>query len=116
MRLSERLNGAERIGTITDGRRPGNDAIVHIGVWSVAMLLVGLAIWRWAPLIVAAFVLFLGSVAVEIGQGRYSTSRAVETSDVFANGVGVALGVAGSAACYLAWSAAASVVGRLRAG
>lgn len=114
VRLSDRLDRSERIGSLTEGRNPGNDAIVHIGVWAVAMTLVGLAIWRWAPLLVAAILLFAGSVFVEVGQGRYSDTRAVEMSDVFANGVGVALGVVASAACYLVWSGLAVLSGRLR--
>ncbi len=113
-RLSDRLNPAERIGALTQGRNTGNDDIVHIGVWAVAMTLVGLALWKWTPLIIAAVVLFLGSVFVEIAQGRYSSSRNVERSDVIANGIGVVLGVAACVLCYLAWSGAAETVRRLR--
>ena len=112
--LADRLNRSERIGSLAEGRTPGNDSIVHIGVWAVAMVLVGLAIWRWASLVVAAILLFAGSVFVEIGQGRYSSTRAVELSDVIANGAGVTLGIATSAACYLAWSGVAAISGRFR--
>ncbi|MEP6299553.1 MAG: hypothetical protein ABJ382_19690 [Ilumatobacter sp.] len=114
VRLSDRLNRSDRIGSLTEGRDPGNDAIVHVGVWAVAMTLVGLAVWRWAPLIIAAMATFAGSILVEVGQGRYSSTRAVEMGDVFANGVGVALGVCACAACYLAWSSLASIGSRLR--
>lgn len=114
VRLSDRLNRSEQIGSLTEGRNPGNDTIVHIGVWAVAMALVGLAIWRWVPLIIAAVTLFTASVVIEAAQGRYSSSRNVEMSDVFANGVGVSLGVAVTAACYLTWSGLASVGGRRR--
>ncbi len=113
-RLTDRLNRSEQIGSLTEGRNPGNDAIVHIGVWFVAMVLVGLAIWRWAPLIIAAVLLFAGSVLIEIGQGRYSSTRNVEMSDVFANGAGVTLGVVASAACYLTWSGFSSAGARVR--
>lgn len=113
-RLSDRLNPADRIGAITQGRNTGNDDIVHIGVWAVAMTLVGLALWKWAPLIVATVVLFLGSIVVEIAQGRYSSSRNVERSDIIANGIGVAFGVTACILCYLAWSGAAAFVQRLR--
>ncbi len=113
-RLSDRLNQSDRIDTLTEGRNPGNDAIVHIGVWAVAMTLVGLALWRWAPLVIAAMAMFAGSVLVEVGQGRYSSTRAVEIGDVFANGVGVAVGVGASAACYIAWSGLASLGSRAR--
>ncbi|MGB3736944.1 MAG: hypothetical protein WA964_18440 [Ilumatobacter sp.] len=114
VRLSDRLDRSERIGSLTEGRQPGNDAIVHIGVWAVAMVLVGLALWRWVPLIIGAVLLFAGSVFVEVGQGRYSDTRAVELSDVFANGVGITLGVVAAAACYLAWSGVAATFRRLR--
>ncbi len=113
-RLADRLNPADRIGTLTQGRNTGNDDIVHIGVWAVAMTLVGLALWKWAPLVIAAVVLFVGSVFVEIAQGRYSSSRNVERSDVIANGIGVAFGVAACILCYLAWSGAAALIQRFR--
>ncbi|MFK7917315.1 MAG: hypothetical protein AB8G14_04490 [Ilumatobacter sp.] len=108
VRLSARLDASARFGELTDGRTPGNDAIVHIGVWAVAMTLVGLAVWRWTSLAIASLVLFVGSVFVEIGQGRYSSTRAVEMSDVLANGVGVGAGVVVCALTYLAGSVAAA--------
>lgn len=116
VRLSDRLDRSERLGPLTEGRNPGNDAIVHIGVWAVAMVLLGLAIWRWAPMILASVLLFVASVFVEIGQGRYSSTRAVELSDVVANGVGIGLGIAACVGCYVAWSALAAIFNRLRAG
>lgn len=114
IQLSDRLNRSDRFGSLTEGRRPGNDDIVHIGVWAVAMTLVGLAIWRWAPLLIAALALFAASVVVEVAQGRYSSTRNVERSDVLANAYGVALGVIACALCYLAWSGAALAIRRLR--
>ena len=114
VRLSDRLNGSERLGTLADGRTPENDQIVHIGVWAVAMVLVGLAVWRWASLVIAAVVVFAASIFIEVGQGRYSSTRAVERSDVLANGMGVALGVVAAAGCYLAWSAAAGTIAAIR--
>ncbi len=110
VRMSARLDATRRVEEATDGRMPGSDAIVHIGVWAVAMTLVGLAVWRWWALVVAAVATFALSVLVELGQGRFSDSRAVERSDVVANGVGVALGVVACAACYLAWSGASALL------
>lgn len=114
VRLSDRLNRSEQLGTLTEGRNPGNDAIVHIGVWAVAMALVGLALWRWSTLAVAAVAIFAASIFIEVGQGRYTSSRAVELSDVAANCAGVALGSLAAAACYVAWSAISGLVSGIR--
>lgn len=114
VRLSDRLNRSEQLGTLTEGRNPGNDAIVHIGVWAVATVLVGLALWRWSALAIAAVAIFAASIFIEVGQGRYTSSRAVELSDVAANGTGVALGSLAAAACYVAWSAMSGLVSGLR--
>ena len=101
-RLADRLDRTAAIGA---SDLPGNDAIVHIGVWSIAALLVALTVWRWAALIPVGVAVFAASVVVEFGQGRYSSSRAVEFSDVVANAVGVGVGIAAAAACMLCWSA-----------
>ncbi len=100
-RLADRLDATS---TIEAGGLPGNDAIVHIGVWAVATTLVALTLWRWSTLIPVAVAVFAASVMVELGQGRYSTSRAVEVSDLLANGVGVGVGISAAALCMLAWS------------
>jgi len=60
-------------------------------------------LWRWTTLLPVAIAVFAASAAVEFGQGRYSSSRAVEFSDQLANAVGV--GVAAAALCMLGWSA-----------
>jgi hypothetical protein len=104
-RLADRLDGADALNGVGPERLPGNDAIVHIGVWAVATVLVALTVWRWLTLVPIAMSVFVASVAVEVGQGRYSSTRAVELSDVLANGVGVALGAAAAAGCMLGWSA-----------
>ncbi len=100
-RLADRLDRT----AIDASDVPGNDAIVHIGVWSIAALLVALTVWRWAALVPVAVAVFAVSVIVEFGQGRYSSSRAVEVSDVMANAVGVGVGIAAAATCMLCWSA-----------
>lgn len=114
--LSNRLNSSERLGELTDGRTPGSDAIVHIGVWAVATALVGFAVWRWSSLLIAATLVFAASVFVEIGQGRYSSTRAVEMSDVTANGVGVLIGAAAAGVFYLVGGGLAAIMSRRRSG
>jgi len=101
-RLADRLDATS---TIAADDLPGNDAIVHIGVWAVATTLVALMFWRWSTLVPVAIAVFATSVAVEFGQGRYSSSRAVEFSDLLANAVGVGVGVTAAALCMLGWSA-----------
>lgn len=107
-RLSARIDAGGRAAAVAaDSRVPESDAIVHVAVWAVAMLLVGLAVWSWAGLVAGAGAAFALGVIIELAQGRVTDTRAVELADVMANGAGVALGVAGAATCYLAWSALA---------
>jgi len=89
------------------------DFLVHVTLWAIIAVLVGVAIWTWRGLAMAAGVLAASSVALELAQGRFATTRSVEATDAAANLVGIALGTAAAAACYLAWSAAAALRRRL---
>jgi hypothetical protein len=108
VRLSERIDAQGRIAT---EQLPETDAIVHIAVWAAATALVGLTIWTWRGLVLAALTMLAVSAAVEVGQGVYSSTRRVEIDDAIANAAGVALGVAAAALCYVAWSAVAAIGG-----
>lgn len=111
-RLSDRLDAGSRPARLAaDPRLPSGDAIVHIGVWATAMLLVGLALWSWRGLVVGAAATFVASAAIEVGQGRYTDGRTPQFSDLAANGVGVAAGTVTSAGCYLLWSLGAQQFG-----
>jgi len=110
-RLSDRLDASRSVDT---GQLPGDDAIVHIGVWAIAALLIVLTFWRWWSLVPLAAAVFVTSAAVEVGQGRYSTSRAVERSDIVANGVGVAIGVSAAAACMFVWTVVSASIRGIR--
>lgn len=111
-RLSERLDTGGRAGRLVDDPRlPSSDAIVHIGVWGVAMLLLGLAVWSWRGLMLGAGAVFLLSAIIEVGQQRFTRTRTFELGDIVANGIGVALGTAVAAACYGLWTAAARLSG-----
>jgi hypothetical protein len=85
---------------------------VHIAVWGAATALVGLTIWTWRGLAGAAAGVLALSLAVEVGQGVYSTSRSVEMSDALANAAGVALGTLGAALGFVLWSAGSVLFGR----
>ena len=108
-RLSDRIDAAARIPA---EQLPGSDAIVHIAVWGAAMALVGLTVWTWRGLVIAALAMLTVSVLVEIAQGVYSSSRAVESSDAFANAVGIGVGTSVAAIAYLLWSAGSVLFGR----
>jgi VanZ family protein len=109
-RLSERLDANARAEVIRDGGLPEGDAIVHIGVWAVATLLLALTIWTWRGLLMSCIAAFVASIAIELAQGRYSTTRNVELNDVVANAAGVCIGAVLAACCYGAWSAVSGVV------
>jgi hypothetical protein len=113
-RLSERIDASARLPS-TD-RLPESDFLVHVGLWGVAVVLVGWTVWSWRGLLIGVLSMLALSMMVEAAQGMYSDTRKVEVSDVTANAVGVGLGAAAAAACYLLWSAAAWLVGRFRAG
>lgn len=106
-RLSDRIDtggaGASRLAS--DPRLPEGDSLVHIGVWAVAAILVGFALWSWIGLIAGGAVVFGGSLVVEYSQERFATTRTTQVSDVYANGLGVVTGIAVVACCYVAWSA-----------
>jgi hypothetical protein len=109
-RLFERIDAGDRAAAVlADQRLPESDAVVHVAVWAIAVVLVGLAVWSWIGLLVCAAAVFAGSLVVEAAQGRYSDTRAVEASDVRANLTGVLLGTAVVAVFYLAYSALAAL-------
>lgn len=109
-RLSERIDADSRIRVAADSHLPEGDAVVHIGVWAVAVVLIGLTVWSWRRLAISAIGILALSIAIELGQGSFSETRSVESSDVVANGTGVAVGVAVTALAYLAWSAVAATI------
>lgn len=102
-RLSERLDAQRRAELIRDGGLPESDAIVHIGLWAVATFLIVLTVWTWRGALLAAPLVFAASIAVELAQGRYSTTREIERSDIAANGLGVLVGLAAALACMAIW-------------
>ena len=91
-RAPEALDAAERAV-----RRTGveeSDALAHIGLWSGAMLLAGLATWSWGSLVAMVLVMFAGSTGLELVQERLSPTRITEWSDLVANAVGIGIGLA----------------------
>jgi hypothetical protein len=70
------------------------DTLAHIGLWAGATLLVGLATWSWRSLAGAVVLVVAASTALELAQETLSPTRITEWSDVLANLMGIAVGVA----------------------
>ena len=95
-------------------RVPRSDFDVHVLLWGVAALLVGLAMWSWFSLAVGNATLFGSSVMVELAQRSHSNSRTVQFDDVVANSVGIVAGTCVVAGFALAWSAFSAMRSGLR--
>lgn len=111
-RLSERIDAGGSVRLQLDKSRADGDWIVHLGLWSIAVVLLALAFWSWQGLWISAIVVFEFSVAVELGQGMFSTTRTVELSDVVFNAIGVGLGMLAAWGIYLLWDRIARSRGR----
>ena len=82
---------------------PQSDFGLHVVMWAVAVVLVGLAAWSWLSLFVASGLVLASSVALEGAQGVFTASRRVQLPDLLGNIVGVLLGTCVVAAVALAW-------------
>ena len=85
-------------------RVPQSDFDVHVAIWAVAALLVGLAMWSWASLVTGSAAVLVASVALELAQQAYSRSRTVQFDDIMGNILGVVIGTGAVAAFTVAWS------------
>lgn len=115
-RLWERIDATERVSGPARSELPPTDFLVHVAIWAVVATLVGWAIWSWRGLAVSTLMLIAASVVLELAQGRYSTTRAVELRDAIANFLGIGAGIVVAAACYLAVSGIAAVTRRRGSG
>ena len=84
-------------------RVPQSDFDVHVLIWAVAALLVGLAMWSWASLVVGSAAVLVTSAGLELAQQAYTRSRSVQLTDLMGNTVGVVTGTCAVAAFTLGW-------------
>lgn len=82
---------------------PQSDFDVHLVIWAIAALLIGLAAWSWASLFLANGLVFVASLAFELSQPVLTSSRTVQVEDVMGNVVGVLIGTGAVAGFSLAW-------------
>ena len=113
-RLWERIDSGNRVELAAGSEVTQTDFMVHVALWAVVAVLVGLTIWTWRGLVFAVAFLVVGSIGLELAQGRYAPTRNVEGSDVLANVLGIASGATAAAICYSIWSGGATIVRRLR--
>jgi hypothetical protein len=98
-RLSNRLDSDGQAGNALEARNVGNDSLVHFGLWAVATILIGIAVWSWIGLATSALAISAGSLLTEVAQGHYSSTRAVESTDALFNLLGVGTGTAAGWHC-----------------
>ena len=84
-------------------RVPRSDFDVHVAIWAVAALLVGLAMWSWASLVMGSAAVLVASTGLEFAQQAYSRSRTVQIEDLLGNTLGVVTGTCAVAALALVW-------------
>lgn len=82
---------------------PQSDFDVHVAIWAVAALLVGLAMWSWVSLVMGSAAVLLTSAGLELAQQAYTRSRTVQFEDLLGNTLGVVTGTCAVAAFALAW-------------
>lgn len=107
-RVSARIDAgvsraAGATGVDVSGQVPRSDFDVHVVIWAIAALLVGLAAWSWLSLLLASAGVFASSVGLELAQGRFTRVRTVQLGDVRANAVGVLSGVCAVAVFTIVW-------------
>jgi hypothetical protein len=84
-------------------RVPQSDFDVHVAIWAVAALLVGLAMWSWASLVMGSATVLVASVGIELSQEAFSQSRNLQLQDLIGNVLGVVTGTSAVVAFALAW-------------
>jgi hypothetical protein len=113
-RVSDRIDGGRGAGAADVARAhisADSDFAVHVMIWTVAAVLVGLAAWSWLSMLLGGAALFASSVALEGAQHFVTTTRVVQAADVAGNALGVAAGVTLVTAFALAWRATSAVLG-----
>ena len=115
-RLSVRIDagGSRAAGVARAHISADSDFAVHVLIWGVAAVLIGLAAWSWGSMLLGGAAVFGSSLALEAGQHFFSTTRIVQATDVAGNALGVAAGLVSVTLLALLWRAGAAVFGTAR--
>ena len=105
-RVSARIDaGSSRAARLAAGTRPQSDFEIHIVVWAVITVLVGLTMWSNRSLVAAAIVVLMTSVVAERAQAALTATREMQLSDLVGNTIGVlvAVGLVTCLAALMGW-------------
>ncbi len=69
------------------------DDILHLTGWMVGTIIVGTSLRRWVRIEELAVLVFAGSVAIELAQPMYSSTRQFQIGDITTNALGVMCGL-----------------------
>ncbi len=114
-RVSDRIDaGGSRAADVASRAHISteSDFAVHVLIWGLAAVLVGLAAWSWGSMLLGGALVFASSVVLEAAQRTLTTTRTVQADDVVGNALGVILGLAAVTAFALVWRAMAAAFGR----
>jgi hypothetical protein len=93
-RLSSRIDaGSSRVADLASQTRPQSDFEIHILVWAVITVVVGLTMWSNRSVLASAIVVLMASVVAERAQEALTTSREMQLGDVAGNTIGVLAGL-----------------------
>jgi hypothetical protein len=91
-RLWARIDAAGAPTALGEEARTRPDFVVHLVIWAVVTVLVALTVWTVWGVVWAMVGTLAASVTLELLQGRWTHSRAVEAVDLVANTTGVLIG------------------------
>lgn len=105
-RLSARIDaGSSGAAQLASQARPQSDFEIHVVLWTIVTVFVGLAMWSSRSLLASAGGVLVLSVAAERAQGILTQTRDLQAADLVANFVGVSagLGLVSGLAILLGW-------------
>lgn len=111
--LWNRIDLAGRPSELAGEAASQPDLVVHLTIWAVVTWLAVLAVWSWraTPFVVVAVV--AASSVIELGQGVWSDTRAVERSDLEANLLGAGVGTLAAIVVMAVWSSVGSLTSKV---
>ncbi len=113
--LWERVDAGTRLdASVGSATATQPDFLVHVALWAIITGLVGIAVWTWRGLLIGIVTLIVVSIVLEVAQGRFASTRAVQASDAAGNLVGIALGATTAGVCFVVWSCLAAIGRRIR--
>jgi hypothetical protein len=93
-RISRRIDaGSSRAAQVASQTRPQSDFEIHIVLWAVITVVVGLTMWSNRSVLASAIVVLLASVVAERAQEALTISREMQLGDVAGNTIGVLAGL-----------------------